>query len=139
MNKYYIDEEGNKRVDLRIWDTYRYVTEIRKSDKAFLKFYATVRDGVRYIFMQEYVQHTDGIKPTTNSLTVPMYIPIDKGTDIIKPFIEFVKAYQEVIVAHNTDVPLDDPETAVTTTRIVYTEKELRERKKKKNEQTIRN
>lgn len=138
MARFYIDEDGNKIAETRIWDTYRYITEIKKSDKSFLRFYATVRDGVRYIFMQEYVQHTDGIKPTTNSLSIPMYMPVDKGTNIIKPYIEFLKAYQDVVIAHNTDVPLDDPETAVIKKRIVYTEKELRERKEaKKNEQTI--
>ena len=134
MGKVYIDEEGNKRMDIRYWDTMQYITSIRKLQNAEFNFYAAVRDGVRYVVVEEVrTIYNDVKKKPRTALAVPLYAPINEGTEIIKPFIDFIKAFQQTVESHK-DVPLYDPDTAVTRSRIVYTKKELREREEAKND-----
>jgi len=127
--KVYVDEDGNKKMDIRLWDAKQYITEIRKLHNSVLKFYAATRDGVRYVVVEECrtLYPNKQLRPKT-CLAVPLYVPINEGTEIIKPFISFIKAFQETVEAHK-DVPLYDPETAAVKTKIVYTNKELREQR----------
>ena len=75
----------------RIWDNYEEVGEIQKSDR--LKFIVAVgvRDGVKYLNIREfYLKKSEGIwKPGRDGISLPIKLPINKGTEIIMPYEGF--------------------------------------------------
>lgn len=131
----YFDEDGNRKVDIRIWDTKQYITKIRKLHNSELHFYAAVRDGIRFVLVEEHniTMCKNTRQKARKQIAIPLYAPINNGTEIIKPFIGFLKAFQQTVTAHE-HVPLHDPETAVVRKSNVYTEKELRERREAAND-----
>ena len=133
MARVFVDEDGNKKVEIRYWDSKQYITSIRKLHNANLNFYATVRDGVRFVVIEEERTIFNDKKVNKSGLAIPLYAPINEGTEIIKPFIDFIKAFQQTVKAHE-NVPIYDPDTAVVITRNAYTRKELRERKESADE-----
>ena len=76
--------------DKRIWDNFIEIGEIRKSDSIKFVVATAVRDGVKYINIREfYIRKRDGVwMPGRDGITIPMMVPIEKGTELIKPFEE---------------------------------------------------
>ena len=74
----------------RIWDNFIEIVEIRKSDSIKFVVATAVRDGVKYINIREfYIRKRDGVwMPGRDGITIPMMVPIEKGTELIKPFEE---------------------------------------------------
>ena len=81
----------------RIWDNYAIIGEVQKSSKIKFVIAAGIRDGVRYINIREfYLRQRDGVwKPGRDGITIPLRIPVDKGTKVIAPYDEFIKMLAE--------------------------------------------
>lgn len=98
----------------RIWDNYKVVAEIPKSDRLKLVISAGVRDGVKVVSIREFyfVKRDNAWKPGRDGITVPLMIPTEKGTKIIKPIDDFVEKLNETIAVLE-DMALSDPNNAV--------------------------
>ena len=98
----------------RLWDNYREIGEVQKSNRIKLVIAAGIRDGVKYINIREfYFRQRDGVwKPGKYGITIPLEIPIEKGTKRIKPYEEFTSL---IILAAEAlaDMDLADEEHAV--------------------------
>ena len=108
----------------RLWDNYRVVGEVKKSDKIKFVIGAGVRDGVRYLNIREFY-HTkkdDAWKPGRDGITIPLKVPIEKGTKIIEPCPLFISVMQEAIETLE-GMALSDPEHAVYAPQKVRKEK----------------
>lgn len=106
----------------RIWDNYKVVAEVKKSDRLKLVIAAGVRDGVKALSIREfyYVKRDDMWKPGRDGINVPLALPTEKGTKIIKPIEDFMAGINAVISVLE-DMPLSDPDNAV------YIEKKVKE------------
>lgn len=98
----------------RIWDNYAIIGEVQKSSKIKFVIAAGIRDGVRYINIREfYLRQRDGVwKPGRDGITIPLRIPVDKGTKVITPYDEFIKMLAETKEALEV-MELADEENAV--------------------------
>ena len=98
----------------RLWDNYRVVGEVQKSDKLKFVIGAGVRDGVRYINIREfYFRKRDNTwNPGKDGITIPLLLPINNATEIIKPYQEFTSLMHEAASTLET-MELSDPEHAV--------------------------
>ena len=85
----------------RIWDNYAVIGEVQKSDRIKFVIGAGVRDGVKYINIREfYLRVRDSIwKPGRDGITIPLQIPIEKGTKIITPYTEVLNVLRETVEA----------------------------------------
>lgn len=108
----------------RLWDNYREVGEVQKSDKIKFVIGAGIRDGVRYINIREfyYVKRDDTWKPGRDGITVPVALPIENGTKIIEPCANFISVMQNAITTLMS-MELADPEHAVYAPQKVRKEK----------------
>ena len=112
----------------RIWDNYQEVAEVIKSDYEKFVIAAAARDGVKYLNIREfYFKRSEGIwKPGRDGITIPLLVPVEKGTRLITPFPEFAEALAKAsLVAEGLE--LYDADKAV-----YYTPKE-----KNKDDKTI--
>ena len=77
----------------RIWDKYKVVGEIRKSDHIKFVVGAATREGFRYINIREfYFRKRDGVwKPGRDGITIPLKAGINKGEKFIEPYSMLVK------------------------------------------------
>lgn len=98
----------------RIWDNYAVIGDVQKSTKIKLVVGAGIRDGVRYINIREfYLRKRDGIwKPSKDGITLPIRMPIERGTKVIEPFDDFIKLLYETKEALEI-MELSDKEHAV--------------------------
>lgn len=98
----------------RVWDNYRVIGEVQKSDCIKFVVAAAVRDGVKYINIREfYMRKRDGIwKPGRDGITIPMLVPVEKGTVLIKPYKELIKLFDQAGEELRT-MELYDEKTAV--------------------------
>lgn len=98
----------------RIWDNYKVIGEVRKSEALKFVIAAAYRDGVQYINVREfYVRKRDGVwMPGRDGITIPVTIPVSQGTEIVKTYAEFsdllAKAVEELVT-----MPIEDAENAV--------------------------
>lgn len=71
----------------KIWDNYKVIGEVRKSEGIKFVVAAATREGFRYINIREfYFRKRDGVwKPGRDGLTIPIKAPLSKGTKIIEP------------------------------------------------------
>lgn len=76
----------------RLWDNYKVVGEVMKSDSIKIVVGAGIRDGVRYINLREfYIRKRDGVwNPGRDGLTIPLKVPVEKGTRIIEPYTTII-------------------------------------------------
>ena len=83
----------------KIWDNYKELFEIRKSDRIKFVVAAATRDGFRYVNIREFYlrQRDSEWRPGRDGITIPLHAPIDKGTNIIHPMADFLKAVAEAI------------------------------------------
>lgn len=98
----------------RIWDNYKVIGEVRKSDAIKLQVAAAYRDGVQYINIREfYLRKRDNEwMPGRDGITVPIIIPVNKGTEMIETFPVFVELLQEAARELST-MPMEDEANAV--------------------------
>lgn len=98
----------------RIWDNYKVIGEVQKSDKTKLVIAAAIRDGVKYISIREFYlrQRDNEWKPSKDGITVPISIPINKGTDKIFPYDVFTTLLSAA-AKELKDMPLYDHNNAV--------------------------
>lgn len=107
---------------VRIWDNYKVVAEVQKSDRLKLVIAAGVRDGVKVLSVREFyfVKRDNAWKPGRDGITVPLAIPTEKGTKIIKPVDDFMAGVNKAVETLD-DMPLSDVNNAV------YIEKKAKE------------
>lgn len=98
----------------RIWDNYKVIGETQKSDRIKLVVAAAIRDGVKYINIREFYlrQRDNEWRPGRDGITVPISIPINKGTDIIFPYDVF-NTLLSAAAKELKDMPLYDHNNAV--------------------------
>lgn len=72
----------------RIWDNYREIGEVRKSDGIKFVIAAATREGFRYINIREfYFRKKDGEwRPGRDGITIPLKAPLNKGEKFIVPY-----------------------------------------------------
>ena len=98
----------------RIWDNFKVVGEVQKSDAIKFVIAAAVRDGVKYINIREfYIKKSTGEwKPGRDGITIPLLVPIEKGSTLIKPIDGFAKVLLQAQKEANS-MPLEDKANAV--------------------------
>ena len=98
----------------RIWDNYKVIGEVQKSDRIKLVVAAAIRDGVKYINIREFYlrQRDNEWKPSKDGITVPISIPINKGTDRIFPY-DALNTLLSATAKELKDMPLYDHNNAV--------------------------
>lgn len=81
----------------RLWDNYQVTGEVQKSDSIKFVVGAGIRDGVKYINIREfYIRKRDGEwKPGRDGITIPLRVPVEKGTKIITPWAELAGLFLE--------------------------------------------
>lgn len=97
----------------KVWDNYRVVGAVRKSDKIKLVVGVGCRDGVRMINIREFYNYRDrGWRPGRDGIVFPLKVPVDKGTKIITPFTDLLSVLAEAVDVLN-NLPLEDEANAV--------------------------
>lgn len=94
----------------RIWDNYKVISEVRKSDSIKFVIAAATREGFRYINIREfYLRKTDGEwKPGRDGITIPLVAPLNKGEQFIKPYEDLLVALKEAMNEANTMELMDE-------------------------------
>ena len=77
----------------RIWDNFKEIGEVRKSDSIKFVIAAAIRDGVKYINIREfYKRKRDEVwMPSKDGITIPLVIPVNNGADRLTPYSEMVE------------------------------------------------
>lgn len=105
----------------RIWDNFKNIGEVKKSDSTKLVVSAACRDGVKYIAIREFYfsKRTQEWNPARDGIVLPLSVPINNGTEMIEPYAGLIT---EMTKAANAlaDMPLMDEKHAV------YIEKKAR-------------
>lgn len=98
----------------RIWDNYKVIGETLKSDRIKLVVAAAIRDGVKYINIREFYlrQRDNEWRPGKDGITVPINIPINKGTEMIFPYDAF-NTLLSAAAEELKDMPLYDSNNAI--------------------------
>lgn len=98
----------------RIWDNYKVIGEVKKSDAIKFVIAAAVRDGVKYINIREfYIRKRDNVwMPGRDGITIPLVAPINHGTERITPYSEMSNVITKAAAELET-MPLLDEANAV--------------------------
>lgn len=98
----------------RIWDNYRVIGSVQKSDRIKYVLAAAARDGVKYINIREFYfkQKTQEWKPGLDGITIPIVAPIQKGTKFISPYKGLIEMLPK-IAEYLSTMPIQDPEHEV--------------------------
>ena len=74
----------------RIWDNFKEIGEVRKSDSIKFIIAAAIRDGVKYINIREfYKRKRDEVwMPGRDGITIPLVVPVNNGADRLMPYSE---------------------------------------------------
>lgn len=98
----------------KIWDNYKEIGEVRKSDGIKFVIAAATRNGFRYINIREfYLRKKDNVwRPGRDGITMPLKAPLNNGEQFINPYEDMIKALREAANAAAT-MDLDDPTNAV--------------------------
>lgn len=77
----------------RIWDNFKEIGEVRKSDGIKFVIAAATREGYRYLNIREfYFRKKDGVwKPGRDGITIPLKAPLNKGEKFIAPYDSLLK------------------------------------------------
>ena len=77
----------------RIWDNFKEIGEVRKSDSIKFIVAAAIRDGVKYINIREfYKRKRDAVwMPGRDGITIPLVVPINNGADRLTPYSEMIE------------------------------------------------
>lgn len=98
----------------RIWDNYKVIGEVKKSDSIKIVVAAAIRDGVRYINLREfYIRKRDNVwMPGRDGLTIPLMIPVKNGTEMLKTF-EAIMPMFNAAAEELQVMPIEDAANAV--------------------------
>ncbi len=98
----------------RIWDNYKVVGEVQKSDFIKLVVAAGYRDGVQYINIREfYMRKRDNVwMPGRDGITVPVIIPVNGGKERVHTYTQ-LGDLMTAAVAELAVMPMEDAENAV--------------------------
>lgn len=98
----------------RIWDNFKVIGELHKSASTKFVIAAAIRDGVKYINIREfYLKKRDGVwMPGRDGISIPLVVPINKGTELLAPYEVFAKLLTEAATELAT-MPLADEANAV--------------------------
>lgn len=98
----------------RIWDNYKELFEIQKSERIKFVVAIATRDGYRYINIREfYCRMRDGIwKPGRDGITIPLHVPLANGTKLIHPATEMFCSLEKAMTLAEI-MELADPEHEV--------------------------
>lgn len=102
----------------RIWDNFKEIGEVQKSEAIKFVVASAIRDGVKYINIREfYLRKKDNTwMPGRDGITIPLVAPIHEGKDRLTPYVEMsallTRAADELQI-----MPLADEEHAVYITR----------------------
>ena len=91
----------------KIWDNYKEIGEVRKSDGIKFVIAAATREGFRYINIREfYLRKSDGAwRPGRDGITIPLTAALNKGAQFIHPYKDMKEALQQVAeVAHSMEL-----------------------------------
>lgn len=79
----------------RLWDNYKVIGEVKKSDKIKIVVGAGIRDGVKYLNVREfYFTKKDSTwKPGRDGITIPLSVPIENGTTVITPYTGLIDLF----------------------------------------------
>ena len=88
----------------RLWDNYKVIGEVKKSDSIKIVIGAGVRDGVKYINLREfYMRKRDGVwNPGRDGLTIPLAVPVEQGTKVITPYTELISELLKAVESLET-------------------------------------
>lgn len=83
----------------KIWDNYRLLKDVRKTDATLISIGLAVKDGVKFITLREFYlkKTTNEWKPSTNGLNIPIDQPLKDGVTVIQPLDGILVAISEVL------------------------------------------
>ncbi len=98
----------------KIWDNYKVIGEVRKSDAIKLQVAAAYRDGVQYINIREfYMRKRDNEwMPGRDGITVPVVIPVNGGKERVHTYTQ-LSDLMAAAVAELAAMPMEDANNAV--------------------------
>lgn len=98
----------------KIWDNYKVVGEVQKSNAIKFVVAAAYRDGVQYINIREfYIRKRDNVwMPGRDGITVPITIPVNEGTELVNTYMQLAEVMAETAKVL-VDMPMEDEENAV--------------------------
>lgn len=81
----------------KIWDNYVVIKEVQKAQNIKLVVAVGVRAGVKYINIREFYhrKRDNTWNPGRDGITIPVLLPIDRGTKRITPLYDFTVALAE--------------------------------------------
>ena len=102
----------------RIWDNFKEIGEVRKSDSIKFIIAAAIRDGVKYINIREfYKRKRDEVwMPGRDGITIPLVVPVNNGADRLTPYSEMAELISKAATELET-MELADEEHAVYITK----------------------
>ena len=98
----------------KIWDNYKVIGEVRKSEALKFVVAAAYRDGVQYINIREfYIRKRDNVwMPGRDGITVPVTIPVNGGKEIVHTYAQLC-VLLGATVDELAEMPMEDAENAV--------------------------
>lgn len=103
----------------RLWDNYKVITEIQKTDRLKFVIAAGARDGFRCLSIREFYRRTSDKtwQPGKNGILIPLKSPLWAGVtngvpNIIEPLRMLIDVLPEAIKVVET-IELSDPDNAV--------------------------
>lgn len=98
----------------KLWDNYKVIGEVQKSDKIKQVVGAGIREGARYLVIREfyYRKKDDSWQPGKDGITVPLELPINNGAERIEPYKHLANLMNEAATELRS-MELSDPEHAV--------------------------
>ena len=94
----------------RIWDNFKEIGEVRKSDSIKFVIAAAIRDGVKYINIREfYKRKRDNVwMPGRDGITIPLVVPIEQGKARLTPYTEMTDVINKTAAELETMELLDE-------------------------------
>ena len=94
----------------RIWDNFKEIDEVRKSDSIKFVIAAAIRDGVKYINIREfYNRKKDNVwMPGRDGITIPLVVPIEQGKARLTPYTEMIDVINKTAAELETMELLDE-------------------------------
>lgn len=88
----------------RIWDNFKEIGEVRKSDAIKFVIAAAIRDGVKYINIREfYKRKSDDVwMPGRDGITIPLVVPIEQGKARLTPYTEMIDIINKTVAELET-------------------------------------
>ena len=114
MEAVYIERKGQMAKRKTMWDNYKVVGVVRKSDYKKLIVAIGCKDGARYIIIREFVHFVSlgEWRPNKRYLAIPLKYPIDGGTTILEPFNALLYTLMDA-VPQLLELPLEDENNKV--------------------------